>query len=214
MRFSQLSLVKKEFYFYEKGKEVSMSLKHVNYRSATAAGIAGVILMVIVMALFGMNVLAGMGAMVGATGAGAYVAGIILHLIFGVIYALIYVLCVEKLLRSLPRGLAGATYSLFPFIMALLFMAPFAQSMQTVLKSAGSECYEEGCSSGCDMHKKMPYTSPSEKMGSTMMCRSGSGMMCSAGLMTCLGSFLGYLVYGIRSKARKERTRAAKVSGK
>jgi len=183
-------------------REVYMSFRSVNYRSAIVAGIIGTIVMIVVFTLFGMNALWGLGTIAGSTGGGAYAVGMILHLVFGVVYAVIYAMFVEKWLRSLPRALAGATYSLFPFIIAVLFIMPFVNGLDVMYdtsKAAPCQKYMEAdtdCEE-CEMHKKMPYKTHSNENGMMVICQPDDSSMCATSHMFCLGEFLGRLLFGI-----------------
>ena len=191
-----------------------MTFKQISRRSAVRAGVAGVVVMTIVMLFFGVNIVAGLGAAAGAEGVGRYFLGGLIQLVLGVVYAFIYALFVEKWLRGLPRALSGALYSLFPFVIALLFFAPFMQSVKYLFQRAemvkeipydhirNKELRKQDHCGSCDgSRQKMPYCvqqeGSDEAMPETSETMESMEQRPHSGVVLALAYFFGSLAYGI-----------------
>ncbi|NGX40102.1 MAG: Agglutinin receptor [Chlamydiae bacterium] len=109
-----------------------MTKSRFNFSSVLWASIFATVMMTIVMSLFGMNIILFLGKTAGMTGNMAYLVGGVIHFAVGIFYGLLYAWLFEPWLKRLPGFIAGALYSLLPFAIAMMFMAPMLNIVKTV----------------------------------------------------------------------------------
>lgn len=189
-----------------------MQKSRVNLKSAILASIVGTIAMTVVMAIFGINIMKALGMTAGMQGGMVYFIGGLIHLSVGIFYGIIYAWIFQPLLKKLPSYLSGAVYSILPFIIAMLFMSPFLNAIQTVFRAdrpATTMCGANPCNP-C-MPKAKPSNPcapcnpcmPKAKKMSYNPCKPCKGSNpcnpCSAGdnRFGWIFSLISHLVYGI-----------------
>lgn len=113
--------------------------KRFNFGSAVLAGIIATIIMTIVMMFFGIDIMEVLGNASGMYGSSIYLVGGLIHIVIGIVYAIIYAWIFEPLFQKLPKFLAGGIFSLLPFIIAILFMGSFLQTLNSVFVSSSKK---------------------------------------------------------------------------
>ncbi|MBI2026666.1 MAG: hypothetical protein HYS98_02505 [Deltaproteobacteria bacterium] len=208
-----------------------MNFKRFNLQSALIAGVLATVIMTVFMALTGTNIVKMLGMTAGFSGMGVYFVGGMMHFGIGVFYALLYALVFEPLLKKLPNFLAGAVYSLLPFVIALTMMGTVMTMMHTIFGSqhkdmmnACNPCgqMEENPCNPCGGKEDNPCNPCNPCGGEMNPCNPRGGQTgeemnpcnpcnpCGAGQGSAwLWSLLNHLVYGLSLgffyRARKEQ---------
>jgi hypothetical protein len=96
----------------------------LNWGAAIFAGVLATSVMVLTMALFGINILKAVGVIANQEGSLAYVYGSLIVLAVGLFYAFCYAIIIRPVMRKFPKWMTGLFFGGIVYLISFSFTNP------------------------------------------------------------------------------------------